>query len=184
MKDPFLPEMVNNFWIVLASALALHIIKLVVVTLTKGLFKPFCKNPEDAELCDKRANKAACKLFKGSFYIVATYIGWVILKDSEIYPSLFGGPESTGKTIWDENTPWSSEVPFTFMYSLWHMGYHVEELIDHIFLQDHGNDFYDMLLHHIATLTLFGGMLLNNALRVGVIIAWVHDIADVPIAFA
>lgn len=107
----------------------------------------------------------------------------MILKDTEIYPSLFGGPESTGKTIW-ANTPWSSEVPFTFIYSMWHMGYHVEELFDHLFIQDHSTDFYDMLLHHIATLTLFGGMLVNNALRVGVVIAWVHDIADVPIAFS
>jgi len=41
-----------------------------------------------------------------------------------------------------------------------------------------------MLLHHIATLILTGGMMANNALRVGVVIAWVHDIADVPISFS
>ena len=181
MED--LPDMVSNFWIVLASAVALNIIKYTVTYSFKSLFRPYCKNQDDPDLCEKRAKKAACKLYKGSFYIIATYIGWLILKDTEIYPSLFGGPESTGKTIW-ANTPWSSEVPFTFIYSMWHMGYHVEELFDHLFIQDHSTDFYDMLLHHIATLTLFGGMLVNNALRVGVVIAWVHDIADVPIAFS
>ena len=181
MED--LPDMVSNFWIVLASAVALNIIKQTVTYSFKSLFRPYCKNQDDPDLCEKRAKKAACKLYKGSFYIIATYIGWLILKDTEIYPSLFGGPESTGKTIW-ANTPWSSEVPFTFIYSMWHMGYHVEELFDHLFIQDHSTDFYDMLLHHIATLTLFGGMLVNNALRVGVVIAWVHDIADVPIAFS
>jgi len=107
----------------------------------------------------------------------------LILKDTEIYPFFFGGPESTGKVIW-ANTPWSSEVPFTFIYSMVHMGYHVEEMVDHIFIAERTNDFLDMLLHHIATLTLFGGMLLNNGLRMGTLIAWVHDIVDVPIAFA
>lgn len=181
MED--LPDFVNNFWLVLASALVLHITKRVVMFSTEGLFRPYCKNQEDPEICQKRAKKAASKLYKGSFYIVATYIGWLILKDTEIYPALLGGPDSTGKALWD-NCPWSSQVPFTFLYSMWHMGYHVEELIDHIFLQDHSTDFYDMLLHHIATITLFGGMLVNNALRVGVVIAWVHDVADVPIAFS
>jgi len=75
-------------------------------------------------------------------------------------------------------------VPFTFIYSMVHMGYHVEEMVDHIFIAERTNDFLDMLLHHIATLTLFGGMLLNNGLRMGTLIAWVHDIVDVPIAFA
>jgi hypothetical protein len=42
------------------------------------------------------------------------------------------------------------------------MGYHVEELVDHLFLAHKTNDFYEMLLHHVATLTLYGGMILIN----------------------
>lgn len=38
-----------------------------------------------------------------------------------------------------------------------------------------------MLLHHIATLTLYGGMILINIPRFGCMIAWVHAIADVPV---
>jgi hypothetical protein len=37
-----------------------------------------------------------------------------------------------------------------------------------------------MLLHHVATLTLYGGMILTNHIRFGSTIAFVHAIADVP----
>jgi hypothetical protein len=70
------------------------------------------------------------------------------------------------------------------MYSLIAMGYHLEETVDHIFMEERSNDFLEMLLHHIATLTLYGGMLMNNALRIGVLIGWVHCIADVPISLS
>ena len=37
-----------------------------------------------------------------------------------------------------------------------------------------------MLLHHIATIALYGGMILNNNINQGVICAWLHMISDVP----
>lgn len=66
------------------------------------------------------------------------------------------------------------------MFSLITLGYQIEESIYHIFIQEHGNDFYEMLLHHIATITLYGGMIFNNNINIGALIAWVHMIADVP----
>ena len=107
----------------------------------------------------------------------------MILKDTEIYPSLLGGPDTTGEVIW-KHTPWIPQLPNIFMYSLIAMGYHLEETVDHIFIEERSNDFLEMLLHHIATLTLYGGMLTNNALRIGVLIGWVHCIADVPISLS
>jgi sphingoid base N-palmitoyltransferase len=65
-------------------------------------------------------------------------------------------------------------------FSLVTMGYHVEELVDHLFFAHKTNDFYEMLLHHVATLTLYGGMILINITRFGAMIAWLHAIADVP----
>jgi hypothetical protein len=65
-----------------------------------------------------------------------------------------------------------------------HLGYHLEETFEHLFLKEPSTDYLEMCLHHIATITLYGGMLLNNALRVGVIISWIHDLSDVPIALS
>jgi hypothetical protein len=38
-----------------------------------------------------------------------------------------------------------------------------------------------MLLHHIATIALYGGMILNNNINQGVIWAWLHMVSDVPV---
>jgi len=39
-----------------------------------------------------------------------------------------------------------------------------------------------MFLHHIATVTLIAGMILTNQERFGSVIAYVHLIADIPLA--
>ena len=40
-----------------------------------------------------------------------------------------------------------------------------------------------MILHHLATVTLYGGMIVNNAINPGSTIAFVFMIADVPVTF-
>jgi hypothetical protein len=42
------------------------------------------------------------------------------------------------------------------------MGFVVEEIVDLVFLRESQSDYYEMLLHHVATVTLYGGMILNN----------------------
>ena len=66
------------------------------------------------------------------------------------------------------------------MFSLVTMGYHVDQFIDHAFLRKKESDFLEMLLHHIATITLYGLMILNNNINQGVICSWLHMISDVP----
>jgi len=57
MED--LPDMLGNFWIVIVSAITLHIVKGSVTCLTKGLFKPYCKDQDRPDLVEKRAYKAS-----------------------------------------------------------------------------------------------------------------------------
>lgn len=40
-----------------------------------------------------------------------------------------------------------------------------------------------MILHHLATVALYGGMIVNNAINPGSTIAFVFMIADVPVTF-
>jgi hypothetical protein len=37
-----------------------------------------------------------------------------------------------------------------------------------------------MMLHHLATICLYGGMVVNNAINQGVVCAWLHMICDIP----
>lgn len=36
-----------------------------------------------------------------------------------------------------------------------------------------------MVLHHIITITLFGGMIIQNQMRVGVIVSFIHNATDI-----
>lgn len=42
-------------------------------------------------------------------------------------------------------------------------------------------DFYQMLVHHITTVALLSFAYIGNMLPIGVLIALVHDVSDVPL---
>lgn len=40
-----------------------------------------------------------------------------------------------------------------------------------------------MFLHHVAAVCLYPGFILSNVMGVGVVLAWLHDIADIAVNF-
>lgn len=48
-----------------------------------------------------------------------------------------------------------------------------------LILSKPGNDFIEMLLHHIVTLFLILGSFMCNYLRIGSVVAFTHDISDI-----
>ena len=44
------------------------------------------------------------------------------------------------------------------------------------------NDYREMLLHHIAALALYPGFIFANMMGIGVVLAWLHDIADITVS--
>ena len=59
------------------------------------------------------------------------------------------------------------------------MGYHVGDTIVHTFFKERASNFNEMLLHHIATATLFFCCIYANQMGIGSVIAYLHDIADI-----
>lgn len=47
--------------------------------------------------------------------------------------------------------------------------------------QDIDNDWREMLLHHIAAVALYPGFIFGNVMGIGVVLAWLHDIADITV---
>lgn len=70
-------------------------------------------------------------------------------------------------------------MPYFLELSLVMMGYFVEDFVHHNFVKERTSDFWEMNFHHLLTLTLFGGMILQNFIRVGIVIAWLHNAADI-----
>ena len=63
------------------------------------------------------------------------------------------------------------------------MGYHIGQLFKHMFMEDkHRNDFMEMMLHHSATVYLFGFSYINNFLLGGPC-TFLHNWADIAISW-
>ena len=71
---------------------------------------------------------------------------------------------------------YSSEV---LDYSLYTYGYHFGDLIQHLFFDKHSSDFEEMLLHHIAAVSLYFCYIFGNVVPFGAVIAYLHDLADI-----
>mmetsp|Transcript_97904 Transcript_97904/g.134633 ORF Transcript_97904/g.134633 Transcript_97904/m.134633 type:complete len:139 (+) Transcript_97904:506-922(+) len=83
-----------------------------------------------------------------------------------------------------------SDMPqFTYrpgikMFSLCTMGYHVVDLIHHIFVKERSNDYEEMLLHHVCTVILYTVCISVNNYVAGCPIMFLHDITDILVAFS
>lgn len=112
-------------------------------------------------------------------YVVLTYRIYTTIKAEEYFPPLInipvlGGGSGDITKVWVPNTP-SDELKTVYLLQL---GYHIAETILHI-SAPRKSDYYEMILHHIATISLTAYSYVFNYLRIGVLIMFVHDISDI-----
>ena len=62
------------------------------------------------------------------------------------------------------------------------MGYYFEDLANHLLFKERTSDFWEMNLHHFLTITLFGGMIMQNFIRPGFLVSWLHCVSDISTA--
>jgi hypothetical protein len=84
--------------------------------------------------------------------------------------------------FWELGTCWSTypAVPVSravYWYYMMEMGTYVHELISH-FTEARRSDFWQMIIHHIATLVLISGSYIQALVPIGSLIMMVHDSAD------
>ena len=125
------------------------------------------------------SNKACEQLFGLIYFSVSSYWGWSVLRDCEMLPWYLGGPSDAqfGKT--PVNTIFLAYSQEMLDYSLYTYGYHFGDLLQHLFLDERVNDFEEMLLHHIAAVSLYFCYIFGNVVPFGAVIAYLHDIADI-----
>lgn len=96
-------------------------------------------------------------LAKTAYYTVASYWGYELLRETDFLPPMLGGSGQLSNCFVD--VPYHQPIDGLLTYSLLSMGYYVGDLFDTVLLNWHSSDFWEMLLHHILTITLFGGMI-------------------------
>ena len=113
-----------------------------------------------------------------SFFV---WYGWEVCKNEEWFPAYFGGHGEAHKAF--SNVPFVKINPDLVMFGFCNFGYRVEQLVTHL-LTSNEADFEEMLLHDLATNALFFGYLSSNLVPVGTMIAWLHDLTDIPFHLA
>jgi hypothetical protein len=153
-----MPDFSKIFWIPIASAFALFAFKRQLYNITVPCFIQIAKDQHDQQMVEERANKSALALYKLCVYMGTSMWGYIILKDSEIMPWFMGGSGSLVNCF--TNLPYQTQIPGLIEFSLFQMGYFIEDIINHVFFKERSSDFWEMNLHHFITLTLYGGMIL------------------------
>ena len=119
-------------------------------------------------------------MFRAVYFAAATAWGYILLKDSpNLYPSIGGPPDGTMARMEIKSIfmPYTEEM---LDYSLWTFGFHFGMFIDHTFLEERHNDFAEMFLHHVAAVCLYFAYIYGGIIPFGSVVAYLHDIADVP----
>mmetsp|Transcript_26258 Transcript_26258/g.18624 ORF Transcript_26258/g.18624 Transcript_26258/m.18624 type:complete len:158 (-) Transcript_26258:179-652(-) len=71
-----------------------------------------------------------------------------------------------------------------YSYTLFTMGYHLQMTFSQLFLEVRLHDHEEMMLHHFCTLGLYTTCLLTHNFVAGCTIMYIHQPADILIAFA
>lgn len=105
-----------------------------------------------------------------------------MMKDSKWIPDFLGG-QNPNASIEGAFTPmvFIETPPGIHCYILFTYGYHVQNFVRHLFFVEVDNDWREMVLHHMCALALYPGFIFANIMGIGVVIAWLHDIADIVV---
>ena len=122
----------------------------------------------------------AKNLFQTFYFSFAIAYGLKVMRGSPWLPPALGGTSNGDIMNCIKGVPYIVPEEGTLTYALIMMGYHAGDLFHHVFIHPKQNDYYEMLLHHLTTLALFGSMIYANQLAIGCIICLLHDYADLP----
>jgi hypothetical protein len=106
-----------------------------------------------------------------------TLWGYSLLKDTPFFPTWLGGTGSIDNCF--INYPFAPQTQGLLSYSLVQMGYYFEDTIDHNFIRARSNDYWEMNLHHLLTICLFGGMIAMNDISLGAFVCFIHSTTDI-----
>ncbi|CDW76728.1 lag1 longevity assurance [Stylonychia lemnae] len=166
----------KDFYITLIFGVFSVIANSIINMFTYKMFYNVCKEKNNEDIRVSKTIKSCNSLYKSIYFILVTIWGYQTLKDEPYLPKeLFGKGHLQ---FINDNYPVQVWPVGLRCYYLGTMGYHVHQLFAHA-LHPIRNDFIEMFLHHVVTLTLYGGSYLINETAAGSVIMFLHDWADI-----
>lgn len=134
------------------------------------------------------ADKATTKLFDTIYFSLCTIYGWIVLSKTEYFPYMLGGAkENDMKHMWSEfpviQAEYLGSLRFYYLASL---GFHINSLRAigwAWYVKEVKPDWVEMTLHHLLTVSLYAFSYMTNTIKIGSLIMFLHDWADIWTAF-
>ena len=156
--------------------------KYIVEHITYPIFYKIAKGEKGSHLRDIYAKKASFNAFLVIFYTGSSIWGYKVLKNSGFLWKELGGDSKRPLLEAFSQFPFEERFEGMMDYSFYTFGYHVSSLFLLIFFEKRLNDYEEMLVHHLTTCFLYLGYFFGNFQVIGVLIAFLHDLADIPTA--
>lgn len=147
----------SDFCYTIASALGYVAIDNLARLILPPLFICFCNTPDPGEARNIQVDKMAQYTIKSMYYIGSTYWNLHVSFGKPWLPKSLGGAGTETHFAHDPYSP-NQELR---MYLLVTMGYHLASLIITAFKYK-STDFFEMMLHHVCTIYLYGGSYMLN----------------------
>lgn len=187
--DGYRIPQISDLWTSLYILPFLILTKMVFEYSTQDLLYPLLEkkylNPNDSEnyqlgLVYKK--KTATGLFKLTYFIFSSIVGYYILRELKFMPKEIFIFDGDMKDIYSPGVPDYLFFPkheYFDMYYLMGISYVLTDLIWLLFVYEAQTDFALMLLHHVLTISLIMFSYLTNLSSVGVVVLYLHDFSDV-----
>jgi ceramide synthetase len=132
------------------------------------------------ELRKKKLEKASFARFRTLWYIFITVFGYCCLKDVEWLPKTLGGKARfEDLNLFWEGLPYQPQERKVIVYYMIQFGSALCTFILQFKQNRTRNSYGELLLHDLATLVLLIISFLNNYIRMGAVVLFLHDISDI-----
>jgi len=165
----------EDFLIGFISAFCIGVVRAIYNKVFYKVAKQITKDCATEVESEGRTQKILTEIYKSAYFLVDSLFAYYILKDGEWIPKEMLG-EGDSRLMF-KNFPYESYTPTIRLYYQVHFGYHFMSLIFH-FVGPIRSDFFEMLLHHLITIALIFLSYMMNYLRIGSLVMFIHDIAD------
>lgn len=108
----------------------------------------------------KRAERITSELRCMCFHLGTAIYSHYLISGTDFFPPLMGGTGAIANVFKD--APYYEPVPGLQTFCLFHIGFYLGDFLDGIAWATQESNYWEMLLHHVLTITLVVGMTFQN----------------------
>lgn len=175
-EDPLYPSW-RDLPIALVSFAICTVTRSVLVPLFARLGRHVLSKEKFGPEHEERVQRFAGQLWKVLFHGTMALVPMVILRGEEWWPPGSGSHAA----VWTQY-PHVPPVRGLREWYLFELGYYIHATLHTLVLQNTRANLLQMTLHHVATIGLVSvSYFLQNSIRFGALVLWLHDVTDVPV---